>query len=124
MTNCRLWRQMRDTHMDNDINTQGPWRPPSSIQRGSVFTGEGDPLTPMYPATHDGFRLTMREGRDKATVGNLACGGVHLQCLHTTHHLLPALQTLAGRCQPSPPCPLATATLSRCCVPSVAQAPL
>lgn len=103
MTNCRLWRQMHDTHITNGTNTQGPWRPPSSIQRGSVFTGEGDPLTPMYPATHDGFRLTMREGRDKATVGNSACGGVHLQHLHHSSPPATVCPTDAGWALPTIP---------------------
>ena len=26
------------------------WLPPDGVQRGTVFTGEGDPLTPGYPA--------------------------------------------------------------------------
>ena len=27
------------------------WLPPTGVQRGTVYYGEGDPLTPGYPAT-------------------------------------------------------------------------
>ena len=27
------------------------WLPPTAAQRGTIYTGDGDPLTPGYPAT-------------------------------------------------------------------------
>lgn len=39
----------------------GPWRPRDGIQRGSVFNGKGDPLTPGWPALPDARRLTRAE---------------------------------------------------------------
>ncbi|KAI8331967.1 hypothetical protein EDC96DRAFT_451662 [Choanephora cucurbitarum] len=42
----------------------GPWRPPSSVQRGSVSSINiypGDPLTPGIPATQNATRLKMEE---------------------------------------------------------------
>ncbi|RCH80400.1 hypothetical protein CU098_002186 [Rhizopus stolonifer] len=42
----------------------GPWRSPSSAQRGSVSyisLGVGDPLTPGYPATENATRIPMEE---------------------------------------------------------------
>ncbi|KAK3702732.1 hypothetical protein RRG08_042717 [Elysia crispata] len=32
------------------------WLPPDGVQRGTVFTGEGDPLTPGYPANDLAYR--------------------------------------------------------------------
>lgn len=39
----------------------GPWRPRDGIQRGSVFNGKGDALTPGWPALPDALRLTRAE---------------------------------------------------------------
>lgn len=33
------------------------WLPPSGVQRGTVRTTHGDPLTPGYPATDDAYRI-------------------------------------------------------------------
>ncbi|XP_071818630.1 N-acetylated-alpha-linked acidic dipeptidase 2-like isoform X2 [Apostichopus japonicus] len=35
----------------------GPFLPPTAVQRGSIFVGVGDPLTPGYPSTDGAFRL-------------------------------------------------------------------
>lgn len=53
---------------------QGPYRPPGAVQRGSVFLGEGDPLTPFYPANTDALRLTVGEAAtpDRAAGANWA----------------------------------------------------
>jgi N-acetylated-alpha-linked acidic dipeptidase len=40
---------------------QGPWRPPRGVQRGSIYTGFGDPETPLWPSTADAPRLTNLE---------------------------------------------------------------
>src|SRR2546423_6055104 len=42
-----------DGYMQGDVFPKGPWRPPSSAQRGSVqflFHSPGDPLTPGKPS--------------------------------------------------------------------------
>lgn len=39
------------------VYPDGPWRPAESAQRGSVWEGQGDPLTPGWPSTPDGPRL-------------------------------------------------------------------
>lgn len=36
---------------------EGPWRPSSGIQRGSVYNGDGDPLTPGRPALREAERI-------------------------------------------------------------------
>lgn len=46
------------------VYPEGPWRPESSFQRGSVSLLQvypGDPLTPGYPATKDAPRLDPRD---------------------------------------------------------------
>jgi N-acetylated-alpha-linked acidic dipeptidase len=38
---------------DGDVNQVYPkdwWLPPSGTQRGTVYIGDGDPLSPGYPA--------------------------------------------------------------------------
>ena len=53
-----------DGYMQGDVYPNGPWRPPSSAQRGSVqflFTAPGDPLTPGKPAVPGVPRLKMEE---------------------------------------------------------------
>lgn len=37
------------------------WLPPTAAQRGTVFTGDGDPLTPGYPANDLAFRFSEDE---------------------------------------------------------------
>ncbi|KAH9494447.1 Glutamate carboxypeptidase 2, partial [Bulinus truncatus] len=37
------------------------WLPSTGVQRGTVFTGDGDPLTPGYPANNLAFRYTEEE---------------------------------------------------------------
>jgi N-acetylated-alpha-linked acidic dipeptidase len=53
-----------DGYMQGDVYPKGPWRPPSSAQRGSVqflSTAPGDPLTPGKPAVPGVPRLKMEE---------------------------------------------------------------
>ena len=35
---------------DNRFAPEAWWMPPDGVQRGTVFTGFSDPLTPGYPA--------------------------------------------------------------------------
>lgn len=53
-----------DGYMQGDVYPQGPWRPESSAQRGSVeflFEYPGDPLTPGRPAVPGTPRIRMEE---------------------------------------------------------------
>jgi len=55
-----------DGYMQGDIYPDGPMRPPSSLQRGSVqflSSGPGDPSTPGYASTKNAKRV----GRDQMT---------------------------------------------------------
>jgi N-acetylated-alpha-linked acidic dipeptidase len=52
-----------DGYVRGDVYPTGPMRPPSGIQRGSVFNGSGDPTTPGTPSVRGARRL------DPATTG-------------------------------------------------------
>lgn len=78
---------------EGTVYPNGPWRPASGtppclasmmidmlpvvsycalcpgLQRGSVYLGEGDPLTPFFPATNDSLRLSLNEARDSSANG-------------------------------------------------------
>ena len=41
----------------------------AGLQRGSVYMGVGDPLTPSFPADRHGLRLTLEEARDPSDNG-------------------------------------------------------
>jgi len=46
------------------INTtfpNGPFLPPTGVQRGSIFLGNGDPLTPGRPALPGVYRISQNE---------------------------------------------------------------
>jgi N-acetylated-alpha-linked acidic dipeptidase len=56
-----------DGYAQGDIYPKGPWRPPSSAQRGSVqylFEYPGDPLTPGVPSIPGKPRLKLEEATD------------------------------------------------------------
>lgn len=46
------------------------WRPPSGVQRGTIWNGNGDPLTPGYPSIDMSPRITM----DQAHMNNYSYG--------------------------------------------------
>lgn len=55
-----LYSDPADYSVDPTIGSaypDGPFLPPSGVQRGSIIQGFGDPLTPGYPATEGAFRL-------------------------------------------------------------------
>lgn len=63
-----------DGYMKGDVYPQGPMRPPSAIQRGSVqFLSHqpGDPSTPGYPARPGAPRLSRSEMRGMPTIPSL-----------------------------------------------------
>jgi len=48
-----------------EVYPHGPWRPAQSVQRGSVWEGQGDPLTPGWPSTPAGPRLDLAQAYDE-----------------------------------------------------------
>ncbi len=44
-----------------DVYPDGPWRPATGVQRGSVFNGAGDPTTPGWPSTPGAKHITPEE---------------------------------------------------------------
>lgn len=56
-----------DGYVKGDVYPQGPWRPASSVQRGSVqylSIYPGDPLTPGVGATTEAKRLAVEEAKN------------------------------------------------------------
>jgi N-acetylated-alpha-linked acidic dipeptidase len=50
----------KDTgYVKGKVYPDGPWSTNTTVQRGSVWMGEGDPSTPGWPSTADGLKLTM-----------------------------------------------------------------
>ena len=48
------------------VYPEGPWKPASSVQRGSVWLGDGDPSTPQWASTPEAPHLTYEEALDPA----------------------------------------------------------
>lgn len=48
-----------DGFVTGDVYPEGPMRPLQGVQRGSVFNGQGDPLTPGYASTPGAPRLAL-----------------------------------------------------------------
>ncbi|GFO17324.1 N-acetylated-alpha-linked acidic dipeptidase 2 [Plakobranchus ocellatus] len=42
---------------DTRVYPETWWLPPDGVQRGNIFTGDGDPLTPGYPANNLAYRF-------------------------------------------------------------------
>ena len=55
-----------------DIYPQGPWRPWSGVERGSIFTGAGDPTTPGFPSSASAPRLTSEQIHDPDNPAHLS----------------------------------------------------
>jgi N-acetylated-alpha-linked acidic dipeptidase len=53
--------ELDDGSAQGAMMPDGPWRPRDGIQRGSVFNGKGDPLTPGWPALPAARRLARDE---------------------------------------------------------------
>lgn len=63
-----------DGYMRGDIYPDGPMRPPSAIQRGSVqflSSGPGDPGTPGYPSLADAKRVAYEDIAEIARIPSL-----------------------------------------------------
>ncbi len=48
----------QDGFVQGDVYPDGPWRPATGVQRGSVFNGAGDPTTPGWPSTQGAKRIS------------------------------------------------------------------
>ncbi len=46
-----------DGYARGDVYPEGPMRPPSGVQRGSILNVDGDPSTPGYPSTKGARRI-------------------------------------------------------------------
>jgi N-acetylated-alpha-linked acidic dipeptidase len=46
-----------DGFVRGDVYPEGPMRPPTGVQRGSVLNSDGDPSTPSYPSTRGAPRV-------------------------------------------------------------------
>jgi N-acetylated-alpha-linked acidic dipeptidase len=64
---CLIYSDPRDDgYAAGDVFPNGPWRPPDSVQRGSVTDMPlypGDPLTPGIAATPDAKRLNIQDAK-------------------------------------------------------------
>ncbi|KAJ2002916.1 Vacuolar protein sorting-associated protein 70 [Coemansia thaxteri] len=63
-----------DGYARGKVYPAGPWRPDSSLERGSVSLIQiypGDPLTPGHPATKDAPRLDPRDAKNLNTIPSL-----------------------------------------------------
>lgn len=70
-----------DGFMRGTTYPNGPWRPESSVQRGSVWVGEGDPLTPGWASTENAPRLNISQLRDEKTMLGWPIPGIRKQFL-------------------------------------------
>lgn len=53
-----------DGYLRGKTYPEGPWRPIDGVQRGSVWSGSGDPTTPGWPSTPASPRLNLTEASD------------------------------------------------------------
>ncbi|KAL6067592.1 Glutamate carboxypeptidase 2, variant 2 [Balamuthia mandrillaris] len=61
---CLIYSDPQDDgFVRGEVYPNGPWRPPTGVQRGTVWLGNGDPSTPGWPSTLNGPRLTEKEAR-------------------------------------------------------------
>ncbi|HKY61660.1 MAG TPA: M28 family peptidase [Gemmatimonadota bacterium] len=54
-----------DGYVQGDVYPEGPWRPWSGVQRGSVMVGAGDPATPAGPSLAGAPRLAVGAFADR-----------------------------------------------------------
>ncbi|KAJ2555700.1 Vacuolar protein sorting-associated protein 70, partial [Coemansia sp. RSA 1933] len=79
-----------DGYTRGRVYPEGPWRPESSFQRGSVSLIQiypGDPLTPGYPAKKDSVRIDPKNAKNIVTIPSLPL---------SYRDALPLLQALQG----------------------------
>jgi N-acetylated-alpha-linked acidic dipeptidase len=79
-----------DGFLRGAVYPNGPWRPETSVQRGTIgygFQHPGDPTTPGWPSTPDAPRLDPAHSPDMPTVPTTPL---------SYHDAAPILQSLAG----------------------------
>ena len=64
---------------------QGPFRPNSGIQRGSVFNGNGDALTPGYAATKNAPRIDPKESKGLVKIPSLPISSSNAKSIIKNH---------------------------------------
>ena len=65
--------------------------PPTGVQRGTIFTGSGDPLTPGHPSTSDALRLDPQDRAEYIT--SAQCPSAGGCTTWGTERLLPVIPT-------------------------------
>jgi N-acetylated-alpha-linked acidic dipeptidase len=55
---------VRAAQVNQTVYAEGPWRTNTSVQRGSMWTGNGDPTTPGYPSTSNAPRINYTQSQD------------------------------------------------------------
>jgi N-acetylated-alpha-linked acidic dipeptidase len=74
----------------------GPWRPASGIQRGSVYNADGDPLTPGWPALEHANRIRPDQAEGLVKIPSLPISSGNAErLLHGGEHQLGPLKTSA-----------------------------
>jgi N-acetylated-alpha-linked acidic dipeptidase len=74
----------------------GPWRPASGIQRGSVYNADGDPLTPGWPALEHANRIRPSQAAGLVHIPSLPISsGNAARLLHGSERRLGPLDTSA-----------------------------
>ena len=63
----------------------GPFRPSTGIQRGSVFNGHGDPLTPGWAATKDAPRLAAEDAPGMVKIPSLPISSANAHLIIAEH---------------------------------------
>jgi N-acetylated-alpha-linked acidic dipeptidase len=59
---CLIYSDPQDDgYLRGPVYPYGPWRANTSVQRGSVWIGTGDPLTPGYPSTPNSPQLAWED---------------------------------------------------------------
>jgi N-acetylated-alpha-linked acidic dipeptidase len=91
-----------DGYRRGAVVPDGPFRSNSSLQRGSVFSGEGDPLTPGYAAVLDAETITVAQSRNRSDAINLGFNLPSIPSLPLSlDDALPMLKALKGVKAPS-----------------------
>ena len=74
----------------------GPWRPSSGIQRGSVYNSDGDPLTPGWPALEHANRIRPEQAKGMVKIPSLPISAANAaRLLHGQERRLGPLETSA-----------------------------
>jgi N-acetylated-alpha-linked acidic dipeptidase len=74
---------------------QGGWRPEYGVQRGTVWTGNGDPLTPGWASVKGAPRLSIEEARDATRMRGQPLPSIPIHPI-SWHDAAPLLSNLTG----------------------------